>query len=190
MDIRSLVGQAIPLLRRQPPLNDALVQRIVIIGSATPPNIERAVEAMLDRFAAAQVDVVAADGALRLRDSRVGLRSWAEVRELRYQVKVVLFTGEGQNLLKLRAFAVPARRMLVYTEGGGVFSWSFDERLAIWNHLRWRLAGGRPVPATLARLARAVANPILSFVAFVALLFWHVRLRIHVAIWHARHNRG
>jgi hypothetical protein len=113
----------------------------------------------------------------------------AERRRVRagdYDLKVVLFTGEGQTLLKLAAFAFPARRMLVFTEGGGSFCWCFDERRAIWNHVKWRFGGGQPLLKTVQRLAVALLNPLLSFIAFIGLLLWHAGLLLHRMLWRFR----
>lgn len=155
--------------------------RVLVIGSASAANSVRAVAAVRARFPHARITLAVAGEPLPpLRaagavDLVVGA-TLASLRRLpRYDVKVALFTGEGYAALKLAAFLAPAPRLLVFSEGGGMFWWSFDDRLAVWNHLRWRLSGGGPLPARLARLARAITNPIIAFVAFLCLLGWHAR---------------
>ncbi len=161
----------------------ALPTRVLVVGSASAANVTRAVDAVLALFERAEVTVAAprdVAATLRLNGRRAAVVPDATVGSVRrmtgYDVKVGLFTGEGHSLLKLATFLAPAPRMLVFTEGGGMFAWTFDDRLAIWNHVRWRLSGGGPLPAQVARLARAVVNPIIALAAFVVLLWWHGRL--------------
>ena len=156
--------------------------RVLVIGSASAANIARAVDAVLGRFAGADVTLALPaplDRTLRLSHERVRIAPGTTAGGLRrmagYDIKTALFTGEGHNALKLAAFLAPAPRMLIFTEGGGMFWWSFDDRLAVWNHLRWRLSGGGPLPAQIGRMVRAVVNPIIAFAAFVVLLLWHAR---------------
>ena len=180
--LRPVLVRLLPFLRGQPPLEQEHIERILLVGCGSRLNIERAAQAMRTRFPAAHITLLA-PRALRqtLRgDDRVTVTPYTGLRDARcdtaaacYDLKVVLFTGEGQTALKLLSFALPARRTLIFTEGGGVFSWSFDQRLAVWNHLTWRLGGGRPFAALLGRMGRAMLNPLLSFVAFIALLAWH-----------------
>jgi hypothetical protein len=89
-------------------------------------------------------------------------------------------------MLKLLAFLLPAPRMMVFTEGGGMFEWSFDQRLAIWNHIRWRLGSGLSLGQRVQRLAWALVRPVLTFVAFIVLLAWHGALYVKRAWYRAR----
>jgi len=186
---KSILLRLLPFLRSQPPLAQERIEHILLVGSGSRLNIERALDYAAARFPAARLALlaehndqgtrvvhagVAATGAYHGLGTAASLRR--EAAAARYDLKVVLWTGEGQTGLKLLAFYLPARRMLLFTEGGGAFTWSFDDRLAIWNHVRWRMGSGRPLLATLRRLGWAVLNPILSFVAFILLLLWHAGL--------------
>jgi len=159
------------------------VRSVLVIGSASAANTERAVAAVRARFPGARITLALPgepDAALQRAagDAQIvpGVTAGAVHRLSRHDVKVALFTGEGHNMLKLASFMAPAPRLLIYTEGGGMFAWSVDDRLAVWNHLRWRLSGGGPLPAQAARLARAIANPIIALAAFSVLLLWHARM--------------
>lgn len=187
--LTGVVHRLLPFLRSQPPLEDDTIEHILIVGSGSPLNIGRAVASMRQRFPAARLALLAARSSQRAPDRAhldanvewSGLATLARVRRESpggYDLKLVLLTGEGQMLLKLLSFALPARRMLVFTEGGGFFGWSFDERLAIWNHIKWRLGGGLPVQEIARRLWRALTNPLLALAAFIVLLLWHAGLLV------------
>ncbi len=182
-----VVRRLLPFLRSQPPLEHDTIEHILIVGSGAPLNIGRAVASMQQRFPAARLALLAARSSQPAPDSAhldatvewSGLATLARVRRESpggYDLKLVLLTGEGQMLFKVLSFALPARRMLVFTEGGGVFGWSFDERLAIWNHVKWRLGSGLPLQEIAHRLWRALTNPVLALAAFIVLLVWHAGL--------------
>ena len=186
---KSILLRFLPFLRSQPPLAQEHIEHVLLVGSGSRLNIERALEYAAAHFPAARLALLAPrnDRGPHLDHARIdktiayeGLSAAASLRReaaaARYDLKVVLWTGEGQMGLKLLAFFLPARRMSLFTEGGAAFTWSFDDRLAIWNHVRWRMGSGRPLLATLRRLGRAVLNPLLSFVAFILLLLWHAGL--------------
>ena len=162
------------------------VEHILIVGSGSPQNIGRAVASTRARFSKARLILLAprsapsvpAYGDLDAIIEWRGLPISLGDERRAYDLKVVLFTGEGQNVLKVVAFVLPARRMLVFTEGGGTFGWSVDERLAIWNHFRWRLGSGLPLAELARRLWRALTNPLLALLAFVWLLLWHAALYV------------
>jgi hypothetical protein len=187
--LKRILLRVFPFLRGQPPLEQEHIERILLIGCASRLNIERAVEAMRSRFPAARIALLVPQDATQRAPAfqhldavipYVGLPATRRVvAEARYDLKVVLFTGEGQTRLKLLSFLLPARSMLAFTEGGGAFSWSFDQRLAIWNHLKSRLSGGGPLPEILMRLLRGIVTPVLSLIAFIVLLLWHARLLVH-----------
>jgi hypothetical protein len=165
------------------------IERILLVGCGSQLNIASAAHALRARFPAARLVLLAAGDhvqavrALPDLDAVIPYAGISETRRsvesARYDLKVALFTGEGQARLKLVSFLLPARRMLIFTEGGGMFAWSFDQRLAIWNHVRWRFSGGRPLFETLRRLARAIVTPLVSFLAFILLLLWHARLLLY-----------
>lgn len=178
------------------------IEHILLLGSGSRLNIERTIESLAQRFPAARLTLVL-DGGDDRRYSQtqvarvVHYAGLSSARRVQRQIsgepidlKVVLFTGEGQATLKLLAFALVGRRLLVFTEGGGSFEWNFDHRLAIWNHLRWRMAGGRPLAGWLGRLARSLLTGILSLVGFTLLLLWHGGLLIQRLGWRLRAPAG
>ena len=197
--LKATMMRLLPFLRSQSPLEQDLIERILVVGSGSALNAERAVASMRSRFPTARVallwprrepQVARPPAGLAPVITYEGLFSLPALRREvgagAYDLKVVLFTGEGETLLKLAAFLFPARRMLVFTEGGGSFCWSFDERRAIWNHIKWRLGGGQPLLKTLQHLGTALLNPVLSFIAFIALLFWHAGLLLYRMLWRLR----
>ncbi len=194
--IKSILQRILRFLRSRPPLADGQVQHILIVGSGSEYNVLRAVADMQGRFPAASVTLLAWRGyeqALSSAPQAIPYNGVLSVASLRrtvaqaaYDLKVVLFTGEGQIMLKLLAFLLPAPRMMVFTEGGGMFEWSFDQRLAIWNHIRWRLGSGLSLGQRVQRLAWALVRPVLTFVAFIVLLAWHGALYVKRAWYRAR----
>ena len=165
------------------------ITSILVVGSASPFNVGRAVAAMRERFGGAQIVVLQPTWRETATRPSAGVATieWRGVRGfsalgrflalLDCDVKLVLFTGEGYNILKLLAFLLPGRRLLVFTEGGGVFEWCWAERYTIRNHVAWRLRGWpRFAALTLARGARAVFKSVLSALQFAGLLIWYARL--------------
>lgn len=169
---------------------------ILLVASGSAVNAGLALADLRRRYPAAGItvlgrrDVVAfLDGALEDIATDSALPGAAERQRLSagFDLKALLLTGEGQTLLKLYAFTVPARRMFCFSEGGGSFRWDMDDRLAIWNHLKWRLGGSAPgaVPSVtlrrnilvilLGRLVRTLADAVLTGVALFLLLWWHTR---------------
>jgi hypothetical protein len=205
--MHSSIKRLLPFVRGRPPLDQEHIEHILLVGSASSPHIAAALQSMQARFPAARLALVilhekqdplpGSDGF----DQIIAYEGLWQARSLQRQVadlhcdlKVVLMTGEGQMLLKLLAFTLPARRMLVYSEGGGSFDWSFDHRQAIFNHLRWRVINWRPSLQlnlkTRLRLDRAVfktiLNPLLAFGAFIGLLLWHGGLLVKRIIYRWR----
>lgn len=189
LNISGPLQRILPFLRGRVPLDQEQVRRVLIVGSGSIPHIRKVIGAVHTRFPKARLVLMIWHSNQHLFYSNTGLDEtiayqglhqalalWRQVANLQCDVKVVLFTAEGQVMLKLLAFFLPARRMLVYTEGGGSFEWDFDQRLAIWNHIKWRLGGGSPLLTLLRRLGRSIFNPLLSLVAFILLLLWHGRL--------------
>ena len=184
--MKAFLLRLFPLLRSKPPLPQERIERVLLVGSGSAQNLQRAVSAVQERFPYARLQLVvpagrraAASGVWQYTGPGSGPRLRRQASAQSFDLKVVLFTGEGQVPLKLLAFALPARRMLVFTEGGGAFEWSFDQRLAIWNHITWRFGRGRPLWELLRRLVHAIVTPMLSLVAFVLLLLWHLELFVH-----------
>jgi hypothetical protein len=180
----------LPLTRHPGNLDAQSVASILIVGSASPFNVGRAVETARERFPQARLLVLQP----RRREAGVqygagvtaidwpGLRGFPALRRVLartdYDLKLVLFTGEGYNILKLLTFLLPARRMLVFTEGGGIFEWCYEERYTIRNHVRWRLRGWNPGRA-LRGAVSAAANASLAALGFCDLLLWHARFFVH-----------
>ncbi len=206
--MKALLKRLFPFLRGQRvPLEQDQIERIALIRTGSALHASRALQTLRAHFPAAAIAVVTPrtqygpflnnpdvarvifyDGAPAWRRLR------KEVQQGQFDLKAVLFTGEGHVVLKLLAFSLPARRMIAFTEGGGYFRWDFDDRLAIWNHLKWRLGAGDAPTVTLRqnivtvflrRLARGLANVLLTLVALLGLLLWHARFlvsrRIHAA---------
>lgn len=188
---KALLKRTLPFLRPRPPLDQDGVRRILVIGSASAPNSERALAAVAARFPQAALSVLApAVQTPPLRPhAGVTVIAYAGVSRLgplrrtvaaeRFDLKVALFTGEGHNLFKLAAFTLPARRMLVYSEGGGMFEWCFDQRRAVVNHVIGRI---RHYPLHIGVSGRPLLVlflPLLSLLAFVALLLWHAQALLY-----------
>lgn len=179
----------IPLPRRPGNLDAQGIASIFIVGSASPFNVGRAVETVRERFPQARLlalqphwrETGAQYGAGVPTIDWPGLRGLLALRSVLartdYDLKLVLFTGEGYNILKLLAFLLPARRMLVFTEGGGIFEWCYEERYTIRNHVCWRIRGWRPGRALL-RAAGAAATASLTTLGFCDLLLWHARFYV------------
>jgi hypothetical protein len=150
---------------------------ILVIGSASPFNVGRAVEAARRRFPGARILVLEP----RRKEGATGYGGGVEIIERRevagrdIGAKLVLFTGEGYNGLKLLAFLLPGRRLFVFTEGGGVFEWRWAERYTIRNHAAWRVRAWRPQRA-LGRGARAMAAAALGVLGLAGLVLWYGRL--------------